>query len=349
MVTVTDSFLLSKLPPFKNDVKVLAKNQTTADIINGILQAHEVYQDDYRRIAPYFIGNTSKETIENIFAFLKNHVRYVIEPGIKQTIKSPAAIIATGNSGSDCKNYALFTAGILRAANKYGGQNIPYAFRFAGYKFGNSDLEHVFVVAFPGTKREIWIDAVLTRLDDRTKYPYIYKDYKFKDMALMGISGVNQAPAVQMGFIDPATLSAVAAGLQQVSQLFGKRPNPNDWKRWKAGDAIHWTLNDGDSVQNEAHNIQQFLLNNLQNQAVLQEYWSRVKVQDLQNKLQRAGARPEDLQAFIQNRPKIQQPQQSIFQTSQPGTTQASSNMFLTIALVGAGILLITQMGKKRR
>ncbi|MFM7859119.1 MAG: hypothetical protein ACKO96_46150, partial [Flammeovirgaceae bacterium] len=61
-------------------------------------------------------------------------------------------------------------------------------------------------------------------------------------------------------------------------------------------------------MQNEAHNIQQFLLNNLQNQAVLQEYWSRVKVQDLQNKLQRAGARPEDLQAFIQNRPRVQQP-----------------------------------------
>ena len=189
---VNDAVLLSKLPPFKNEQRLIADNQSTADIVQGLLLAHDYYADQYKRIAPYFVGNTPKQTIENIFDFLKDHVRYVIEPGIKQTIKSPAAIISTGASGSDCKNYSLFTAGILRAINRLGLQKIPYSFRFAGYRFGSNEIEHVFVVAWPGTKKETWIDPVLRNLDNREKWPNITKDYKFNDMALYGISGINR-------------------------------------------------------------------------------------------------------------------------------------------------------------
>lgn len=349
---VNDAVLLSKLPPFKNEQRLIADNQSTNDIVKGILLAHDHYADQYKRIAPYFVGNTAKQTIENIFDFLKSHVRYVIEPGIKQTIKSPAAIISTGARGSDCKNYSLFTAGILRAINRLGLQNIPYAFRFAGYRFGSDEIEHVFIVAWPGTKKETWIDPVLRNLDNREKWPNITKDYKFNDMALYGISGINQHNRV--GFIDPATLTAISAGLNQVSKLFAKRPNPNDWKRWQPGDAIHWTLNDGDSVQNEAHNIQQYLANNLNNDLVLQQYWSKVKTRDLQSKFQRAGARQEDLQAFVQSQPKPA----GLFSsgggggslfTQNNGATRAGSNMWLTLGLIGAAAAIFISMNKKRR
>lgn len=188
---VTDAILLSKLPPFKNEQRLIADNQSTADIMQGLLLAHDHYADQYLKIAKYFVGSTPKQTIQNIFNFLKSHVRYVIEPGIKQTIKSPAAIISTGANGSDCKNYSLFTAGVLRAINRLGLQKIPYAFRFAGYRFGSNEVEHVFVVAWPGTKRETWIDPVLRNLDNREKWPNITKDFKFNDMALYGISGIN--------------------------------------------------------------------------------------------------------------------------------------------------------------
>jgi hypothetical protein len=47
---------------------------------------------------------------------------------------------------------------------------------------------HVFVVAFPGTNREIWIDPVLSSFNEKKKY-YFKTDRK---MALVGISGVNR-------------------------------------------------------------------------------------------------------------------------------------------------------------
>lgn len=182
--------LLNYLPPFKGTVTVLKKHQNTDDIIDGILNAHTKYAKDYSQISSFFIGSTPRQTCKNIWKFLKDNVNYKVESEDRQTIKTPSAIIATGKTtGSDCKNLSLFTAGILQDLNRKGLTNIPFVFRFSSYKLFNDIPEHVFVVAYPGTKHEIWIDAVLREFDYKKNYTYKID----KKPMLVGISGIGAA------------------------------------------------------------------------------------------------------------------------------------------------------------
>lgn len=200
--------LLNYLPAYKGKEKILKDQQNTNDIINEILKGHSQYVDQYKNISSFFIGNTPKKTLQNIYSFLKKEVKYRVEPESKQTIKSPSAIIATGKTtGSDCKNYSLFTAGILANINKSGIQKIPFCFRFTGYKFFDSQPQHVFIVAYPGTDHEIWVDAVLSKFD--YKKPYTFKiDHK---PMLVGISGIGKPPKTFAGKILRPVLKVAAS------------------------------------------------------------------------------------------------------------------------------------------
>jgi hypothetical protein len=90
---------------------------------------------------------------------------------------------------ADCKSYALFANGVLDSLNRKGIFQVPLAFRFAGYKNNTREPQHVFAVMYPGTKKEIWIDPVLPRFNEKRE-PTFYKDKKIK-MALIALSGVN--------------------------------------------------------------------------------------------------------------------------------------------------------------
>ena len=197
---MTGNALLNYLPQYQGKEKILKDQQNTDDIINEILKGHNQYSSQYKNISSFFIGSTPKKTLNNIWDFLKKEILYRVEPEAKQTIKSPAAIIATGKTtGSDCKNLSLFTAGCLQAINKSGSQKIPFCFRFTGYKFFDTNPQHVFIVAYPGTDHEIWCDAVLNKFD--YKKPYTIKiDKKPKNM-LVGISGIGAKPKTFAGKI----------------------------------------------------------------------------------------------------------------------------------------------------
>jgi len=178
--------ILSQLPPYEAKIVTLAKNQDTGDIVANMLKYHKLYRADYDKIAGQFLAPTPRKTLRNVFDFLKTNVTYRIEPETRQTLKSPAAIVATGRTtGSDCKNYALFIAGVAESLTRTGKQRIPIAYRFASYKWYDENPQHVFAVAFPDTEREIWVDPVLPEFDQRK----LYNHSTDKKMALVGISG----------------------------------------------------------------------------------------------------------------------------------------------------------------
>lgn len=178
--------ILSQLPPYEAKIVTLAKNQDTGDIVANMLHYHKKYRSDYDKIAGQFLAPTPRKTLRNVFDFLKHNVTYRIEPETRQTLKSPAAIVATGRTtGSDCKNYALFIAGVAESLTRNGKQRIPIAYRFASYKWYDENPQHVFAVAFPDTGREIWVDPVLPEFDQRKQYNHSTD----KKMALVGISG----------------------------------------------------------------------------------------------------------------------------------------------------------------
>lgn len=185
------SSIYNKLTPFNNSQKMLVPDQQVSDIITGMLNAHTKYAPEYQKIAQSFAGRDVKSTARNIYDFLKKNVNYVIEPDDKQMLKSPSAILYTGKTtGSDCKNYALFTAGILDALNR-AGFPIKWTFRFASYRMFDKMPHHTFVVINPDTKNEIWIDPVLNGFNLKKQY-YYKLDKKPKNMALISLAGIGR-------------------------------------------------------------------------------------------------------------------------------------------------------------
>lgn len=191
---MTKSSILGKLTPFQNSKKVLIEDQSTNDIITGIINNHELYKREYDKISESFLGDNVRETARNVFNFLKSNVPYYIEPISKQTLRSPSAILAL-NQGADCKSYATFANGIFDSLNRKGLMKVPIAYRFASYRGDSSEPQHVFSVMYPGTEKEIWIDPVLDRFDQR-KEPTFYKDKKI-NMALIAMSGTSSSASLE--------------------------------------------------------------------------------------------------------------------------------------------------------
>lgn len=185
--------ILKQLPPFYNRRDILVNDQDVSDIITGILTTHAQYANQYDKIAPYFIGSNNYQTGANIWHFLKNNVRYKVEPEKAQMLKAPAAIVTGSINGrtntSDCKNMSLFTGGILSAINRAGGK-INWCYRFASYKLWDKIPQHVFCVINPDTKNEIWVDAVLPSYNNKKQY-YYKIDKQPKNMALISLAGTE--------------------------------------------------------------------------------------------------------------------------------------------------------------
>ena len=197
--------LMGRLGPFENKREMLTADQSTGDIIDAILEAHRRHASDYSKISSFFNAGFRRETARKIFNFLKKNVRYVIEPGSKQTVKSPAAILATGYG--DCKHYSLFAGGVLQ------NLGIPFAYRFASYKIFDKQPQHVFVVVNPGTNNEIWIDPVVGEFDYKKPYTYATD----RKMALYSISGIG-AKAQQRADLKAAKAAKKAAPTKAAKQ-----------------------------------------------------------------------------------------------------------------------------------
>ena len=192
---ISKNAVLQKLAPFTNFKKVLIDDQNTSDIIQGILDNHDNYQDEYDKISEMFLGDNEVETAKNVYNFLKNYVPYYIEPIEKQTLRSPSAIVCM-KQGADCKSYASFINGVMSSLNRKGIFRVPMAYRFASYRYDTKEPQHVFAVLYPGTKNEVWVDPVLAKFDQR-KEPVFIKDKKIK-MALIAMSGTATQPAASL-------------------------------------------------------------------------------------------------------------------------------------------------------
>lgn len=200
--------LLNNLPVYRGKQKVLVYNQTTKNIIDQLINAHYLYAEDYKKIAKNFEGANDLQTAKNVFKFLKNNVRYVVDSEENQKIKSPAAIIATGVC--DCKCYSLFIGGIL------GAMKIPFVYRFASYN-KNKNLGHVYIVMYYYAK-EIYIDPVLDQFNEQKKY-----SHKF-DKMITSISGIGKPAKKQPAKKQPVKIQPVKNVLVKSSTKKPKLP-----------------------------------------------------------------------------------------------------------------------------
>lgn len=178
------------LAPYQHKEKVLTSNQSAGDIINAMLAYHDLYKSEYDKLAPQFLATSDYGVGKKIFNFLKKNTKYKVESDKKQYIKSPSAILYSGSN--DCKNYALFTGGVLDALNRKYNSGVNWCYRYASYKYMDKLPQHVFVVINPNTDNEIWVDPVLSTYNERVQPTYII-DKKVKDMALIALSGIDDS------------------------------------------------------------------------------------------------------------------------------------------------------------
>lgn len=190
------SLLLKKLPPFLHRYTTIKKNQSVYDIVKEVLEAHEIFANDYDRIASDFDFEGNEGTAKKLFDFLKSNVEYSIESEESQTTKSPSALLVQGFG--DCKHYAGFIAGVLDALNRR-GRNFNWNYRFASYNLFDSEPGHVFVVLHNKGK-EIWIDPVLKTFNERLEPTFIL-DKKPKQM-LSRVSGIYDVQSDTIFFDD---------------------------------------------------------------------------------------------------------------------------------------------------
>lgn len=204
--------LIKNLQPFLNDKKIINYHQSTKNIIDAILKQHQLSLKDYDNIYLYFYDKSFVNVADKIFNFLKKNIKYVVEPENLQTIKTPSAILATGKTtGSDCKNFSLFFAGILDAYRRNTGNNFELCFRFSCYDDSNIP-EHVYVVINANSNKPIYCDAVLNYFNEYKK-PTFYKDKKINNMALMSLSGITNKNN-KIG-----TLTSVLESITQISNV----------------------------------------------------------------------------------------------------------------------------------
>jgi len=189
--------VLMKLTPFRNNRRVLRYSQSVGDIMSGILETHKKYAKEYDLICTKFDGATAEIIAHKVYNFLKRHTFYVVEADSKQTLRSPAAILALGANpkvGLDCKSYSLFIGGILDAFKRR-GRKIDWCYRFASYRLIDKVPHHVFVVLNPGTNNEIWVDPVLPSFNNKKQYNY--KIDKKINMALIAVAGIGKTKRTQ--------------------------------------------------------------------------------------------------------------------------------------------------------
>jgi len=184
--------LLQHIKPFKNNRVTIKHNQSTNDIISGILITHNLHKSDYDKICMQFNARSTENICKKIYNYLSKNTIYKIESDDKQTLRSPAAILTLGakkNIGLDCKSYALFSAGILDALKRR-GKDINWCFRFASYKIYDKIPHHVFIVINPNTNNEIWLDNVFKPFNNHKQY--FHKIDKMALIAIAGIGGKNR-------------------------------------------------------------------------------------------------------------------------------------------------------------
>lgn len=175
----------------------------TGDIIETILAMDA---DSARWILPggvrCLLGKTDMQTLENVWRFVHENVRYQADRLGHERVKSPGALFTSGVG--DCKSFSIAEGALLRALG------IPFSYRFAAYGPGN--FTHVYVVA--DTQRgQVILDAVHTKFNEEVAY------FRKKDLRPMNLQAINSLGSVSLNW-QPLAITTLLIFL--AFNLFGK-------------------------------------------------------------------------------------------------------------------------------
>lgn len=139
------------------------------DVLRCVIDTYNASKEQTNSILNYIRDCDYNTQCEAIFGYLIDNVTYREDPGGVQLVKTPARLLHDGVG--DCKSMSIFIASCLHCLG------VPFVFRFVGFT-SNQIYSHVYVVANPGTDKQIILDPV-ERIDGEPVYNYARK-YKVK-------------------------------------------------------------------------------------------------------------------------------------------------------------------------
>lgn len=137
--------------PDWNKIKVGGSDGMTEDIISEIVRTNAKGINNLKAFAPKLVGNSIEETLLNDWTFVRNYIKYQLDPDGLQYIKTPSRVFWDGEA--DCKGFSLFIVSLLKnqGFKKFG-------FRFVSYS-DSRVFTHVYVWVEAAGKNFI-LDAV---------------------------------------------------------------------------------------------------------------------------------------------------------------------------------------------
>lgn len=131
------------------------------DIVGLIMQADKKSGQFIGDVSG-LLGRTEKETLKNVWAFVRSNVRYKEDGGRVEVVKSPRAAIITGYA--DCKSMAVMTGAILKK------MGLPYFYRVVFYEKNRPNSGHIYVVAKTNDGEKVVVDPVDSVFNRETPY-----------------------------------------------------------------------------------------------------------------------------------------------------------------------------------
>jgi Na+-driven multidrug efflux pump len=168
-------------------------------------------------------------------------------------------------------------------------------------------------------------------------------------------------PVITAEPISSAIATAVATSIATIINSINKgKPNPNDWQGWVSLDkkngqpigtnVITWIIKDGQSIENEALNILQYIRNyGTQDVLTYNSYYNRtITADDLADKLRRGGYENEAKQLIQQIQPQVPlQAANNIVDNVSRGITNVTKSTSSLLLYLGIGLGLFLILKKK--
>jgi hypothetical protein len=184
--------------------KIIIRDGDVDETIELMKSVAWKYKDDTSGLAPQLKGDSHKETCENIWNFLYNHIQYRLDKRGLEQLRRPARSWQERKEGIDCDCFSIFVSTILL------NLNIPHTFRIT--KYDQDSWQHVYVVApIPRSGSYYTIDCVLSQFNYEKPYNQ-KKDYTMS---------ITNDPAHLAG-IDIAVLSGLGAGNTLTDVVFAR-------------------------------------------------------------------------------------------------------------------------------
>ncbi|MCX6257983.1 MAG: hypothetical protein NTW49_08840 [Bacteroidia bacterium] len=121
------------------------------------------YKADTEKLAPQLKASSLRQTCDNIWDFLYNHIQYRLDKKGMEQLRRPARSWQERSLGIDCDCFSIFVSTILL------NLQIPHTFRIT--KYDQNTWQHVYVVVpIPESGSYYTIDCVLSRFNYEKPY-----------------------------------------------------------------------------------------------------------------------------------------------------------------------------------